>query len=141
MYPFKRQFSLQGAFHGKYVSSVFSNCACEATDKTDFWSGGDNWWYEVQRVEISSATTMTRRKTIKYRQTKRITLEGMTVGDCGRTGRENGDLECSNTRVCRGTYDAVNLEKGEKSRSVRRYADVTREDVQNPLGGNRLIIP
>ena len=65
----------------------------------------------------------------------------MTVGDCGRTGRENGDLECSNTRVCRGTYDAVNLEKGEKSRSVRRYADVTREDVQKPLGENRLIIP
>ena len=38
-------------------------------------------------------------------------------------------------------YDAVKLEKGEKSRAVRRYADVTREDVQTPLGQNRLVIP
>ena len=34
----------------------------------------------------------------------------------------------------------LNLEKGEKSRAVRRYADITREDVQTPLEKNRLII-
>ena len=39
-----------------------------------------------------------------------------------------------------GTYDAVKLDKGEKSRAVRSYVDVTREDVQTPLGQNRLII-
>ena len=50
-------------------------------------------------------------------------------------------MECSNIGVRRGTYDAVKLEKGEKSRAVRSYADVTREDVQTPLGKNRLIIP
>ena len=48
------------------------------------------------------------------------------VGDCGRTGRKNGAMECSNIRACKGTYDAVKLEKGEKSRAVRSYADVTR---------------
>ena len=39
------------------------------------------------------------------------------------------------------TYDAVKLERGEKSQAVRSYADVTREDVNTPLGKNRLIIP
>ena len=53
----------------------------------------------------------------------------------------NGAIECSNIGVRRGTYDDVKLEKGEKSWAVRSYADVTREDVQNPLGKNRLIIP
>ena len=38
------------------------------------------------------------------------------------------------------TYDAVILEKGERSRAIRSYADVTREDVKTPLGKNRLII-
>ena len=57
------------------------------------------------------------------------------------TGRENGSMECSNIRVRRGTYNTVKLEKGEKSRAVRSYADVTREYVQTPLGQNRLIIP
>ena len=65
----------------------------------------------------------------------------LTVGDCGKTGRKNGAMECSNIGVRRGTYDTVKLEKGEKSRAVRSYADVTREDVQTPLGKNRLIIP
>ena len=55
------------------------------------------------------------------------------VGDCGKTGRENGATECSNIGGRKGTYDAVILEKGESSRAVRRYADVTREDVQTPL--------
>ena len=64
-----------------------------------------------------------------------------TVGGCGKTGRENGAMECSNVGVRRGTYDAIKLEKGEKSRVVGSYADVTMEDVQMPLGQNRLIIP
>ena len=50
-------------------------------------------------------------------------------------------MECSNIMARKSTYDAVELEKGEKSRAVRIYADVTREDVQTPLGKNRLIIP
>ena len=49
-------------------------------------------------------------------------------------------MGCSNIGVRRGTYDAVKLEKGEKSRAVRSYADITREDVQKPLGQKRLII-
>ena len=65
----------------------------------------------------------------------------MFVGDCGNTGRKNGAMECPNIGVRRGTYDTVKLEKGEKSRAVRSYADVTREGVQTPLGQNRLIIP
>ena len=65
----------------------------------------------------------------------------LAVGDCGKTGRKNGAMECSNIGARRGTYDTVKLEKGEKSRAVRSYADVTREDVQTPLGQNRLIIP
>ena len=62
------------------------------------------------------------------------------VGDCGKTGRKNGAMDVSNIRVRRGTYDAVKLEKEDKSRAVRSYADVTREDVQTPLGQNRLTI-
>ena len=50
-------------------------------------------------------------------------------------------MEFPNIGVRRGTYDTVKLEKGEMSREIRRYADVTREDVQTPLGQNRLIIP
>ena len=63
------------------------------------------------------------------------------VGDCGKTGRENGAMECSNIGARKGTYDTVKLEKVEESRVVQRYSDVTREDVQTPLGKNRLIIP
>ena len=50
-------------------------------------------------------------------------------------------MECSNIVARKGTYDAVKFEKGEKSRVVGSYADVTMEDVQMPLGQNRLIIP
>ena len=39
-----------------------------------------------------------------------------------------------------GTYDAVLLEKGKRSRAVMSYADITREDLKTPLGKNRLII-
>ena len=63
------------------------------------------------------------------------------VGGCGKVGRENGAMECSNIGARKGTYDAVILEKGERSRAVSSYADVTREDVQTPLGKNSLIIP
>ena len=50
-------------------------------------------------------------------------------------------MECLNIGVRRGTYNAVKLEKGEKSRAVRNYAGITREVVQTPLGQNRLVIP
>ena len=50
-------------------------------------------------------------------------------------------MECSNIVVRKGMYDAVKLEKGEKSQAVRSYADVTREDLQTPLGQNRIILP
>ena len=70
-----------------------------------------------------------------------ITWKVFIVGDCGKTGRENGAMECPNIGVRGGTYYAVKLEKGEKSRAVRIYADVTREYVQTPLGKNRLTIP
>ena len=43
-------------------------------------------------------------------------------------------MKCSNMRARRGTYDAIKLKKGEKSRAVRSYADVNREYVQTPLG-------
>ena len=58
------------------------------------------------------------------------------VGGCGNTGGGNGAMECPNIGVRGGTYNTVKLEKGEKSRAVRNYADVTREDVQTPLGQN-----
>ena len=63
------------------------------------------------------------------------------VGGCGKTGRKNGAMECSNIGARKGTDDAVKLEKEENSQAVRSYDDVTREDVQMPLGENRLIIP
>ena len=63
------------------------------------------------------------------------------VGDCSETERGNGAMESLNIEVRKGTYDAVKLEKVDTSRAVRSYADVTREDVQTPLGQNRLITP
>ena len=62
-----------------------------------------------------------------------VSPNAMSVGDCGKTGRENGAMECSNIGVRRDTYDAVKLEKGGKSHTVRSYAEVTTEDVQTPL--------
>ena len=55
-------------------------------------------------------------------------------------GRENGAMDCSDGETCNGTYNAVVLDKGERSQSVRSYANVTRVDVNTPLGQNRLII-
>ena len=48
-------------------------------------------------------------------------------------------MECSNIGARKVTYDVVILEKGERSRAVRSYDDVTREYVQTTLGQNRLI--
>ena len=62
------------------------------------------------------------------------------VGYCGKLGRENGAMECPDERKHNRTYNSVILDKGEKSREVRSYADVTRENVETPLGQNRLII-
>ena len=70
-----------------------------------------------------------------------VLASNVSVGDCSKTGRENDAMEFSNIGVRRGTYDAIKLEKGEKSRAVRSYAGVTREDVQTPLGQNKLVIP
>ena len=49
--------------------------------KPIFLLGGENWWYEVRSVEISSAattTTTTTMKAIESLRTKRITPEGVT---------------------------------------------------------------
>ena len=60
--------------------------------------------------------------------------KSISVGDCGKTGKENGDMECSNIGVRKGTYDAVKLEKGEKSQVVRSYNDVTMASI--PIQNN-----
>ena len=49
-------------------------------------------------------------------------------------------MECPDGGTHNVTYDAIILDKWEKSRAVRSYADVTREDVKMPLVQNRLII-
>ena len=54
------------------------------------------------------------------------------VGDCGKVGRKYDAMECPYGGTHNGTYDAVILEKGERSRAVRSYTDVTREDVKTP---------
>ena len=41
-------------------------------------------------------------------------------------GRGNSAMEFPNEGTHNGTYDAVILEKGESSRAVRSYADITR---------------
>ena len=46
-------------------------------------------------------------------------------------------MECPDIGTRNGTYHAVILEKGERSRAVRSYADVTRGDVKTPLGENK----
>ena len=68
-------------------------------------------------------------------------VEDHTIGYFGKSGSKNCAMECSNIGAPKGTYDAVILDKGERLRVVRSYADVTREDVQTPLGKNRLIGP
>ena len=44
------------------------------------------------------------------------------VGDCEKLGRENGAKECPNGGTHNGTYNAVILEKGERSRAGTSYA-------------------
>ena len=39
-------------------------------------------------------------------------------------------MECPYIGTHNGTYDAFILDKGERSKVVRSYADVTREDVK-----------
>ena len=53
----------------------------------------------------------------------------LPVGDCDKVGRGNGAKECPDGGTHNGMYDAIILEKGEKSRAVRSYADVTRGNV------------
>ena len=58
-----------------------------------------------------------------------VILGVAVVGDFGRSGRENVATECPNIGTRKGTYDDVILEKGERSQTVRSYADITRKDV------------
>ena len=55
-------------------------------------------------------------------------------------GRENCAKECPDGGTYNGTYNGVLLDKGERSRAVISYANVTRGNVKPPLGENRLII-
>ena len=64
----------------------------------------------------------------------------LTDGDCDKVDRGNVAKECPDVVTHNGTYDAVILDKGERSGAGRSYADVTSEYVQTPLGQNRLII-
>ena len=65
---------------------------------------------------------------------------GVTVGYCGKEGKKNVAMKCSNIGARKGTYDAAILEKGEKPWAVSSYADVNREYLQTPLGLNTLIV-
>ena len=62
------------------------------------------------------------------------------LGIVTKCERESYPKECPNGGTNNGTYNAVILERGERSQVVRSYADVTREDGKTPLGKNRLII-
>ena len=62
------------------------------------------------------------------------------VGDCDEVGRESFHMDLTDGGTHNGTYNAVILERGQRSQVVRSYADVTREDGKTPLGKNRLII-
>ena len=55
-------------------------------------------------------------------------------------GRKNGANELPDGWTHNSTYNDVIWEKGEIPQAVRSYADVTRGDVETPLGENRLII-
>ena len=59
---------------------------------------------------------------------------------CDKVGSKNGAKECPDGGAHNSTYDAVILEKVYRSRALSSYADVTRKDVNTPLGKNRLII-
>ena len=63
-----------------------------------------------------------------------------SIGYCGKVGRKNGAMEYPYGGTHNGTYNAVILEKGERSQAVRSYTEVTRGDVKAPLRQNRLIM-
>ena len=63
-----------------------------------------------------------------------------TVGYCDKVGKKNGDKEFPNGGTHSGTYNAVILEKGERSQAVRSCDDVIRVNLKTLLGKNRLII-
>ena len=63
-----------------------------------------------------------------------------TVGDCDKVGKKNGDKECHDGGTHSGTYNAVILEKEDRSRAVRSCDDVIRGNLETLLGKNRLII-
>ena len=62
------------------------------------------------------------------------------LGIVTKCERESFPKEFPNGGTNNGTYNAVILERGERSQVVRSYADVTREYGKTPLGQNRLII-
>ena len=62
------------------------------------------------------------------------------VGYGDKAERKNGAKECCDGGTHNGTYNAIILDKGERSQAVKSYADMTRGDVETPLGKNRLII-
>ena len=57
-----------------------------------------------------------------------------------QSGKLDGAIECPDVVTHKVTFNAVILEKRESSQAVRGYDDVTREDLNTPLGGNRHII-
>ena len=66
---------------------------------------------------------------VTYARIQYLVYVPLPVGDCDKVGRGNGAKECPDGGTHNGMYDAVILEKGEKSRAVRSYADVTRGNV------------
>ena len=62
------------------------------------------------------------------------------VGDCDKVVMEIFPKECPDGGTHNGTYNAVIMERGERSQVFWSYADVTREDGKTPLGQNRLIV-
>ena len=65
--------------------------------------------------------------------------ERVIFGYCDKVVRENGAKECPYGGTHNGTYGAVISEKGERSQVMRSNTDVTRVNVETPLGQNRLI--
>ena len=62
------------------------------------------------------------------------------LGIVTKCGRESFPKECPDRGTHNGTYNAIILERGERSQVVMSYAEVTREYGKTPLGQNRLTI-
>ena len=58
------------------------------------------------------------------------------LGICGKVGSKNGVMDSSDGGSHNSRYNTVILEKEERSRVIRSYADVTREDAKTPSGQN-----